>query len=155
MTDRIARDKLFMDVCDLFAQRSTCYRQNVGAIITYKHRIVSTGYNGSAPGEPHCLGSACPLTPAGGCSKSIHAEVNALNFSPKHLYHLTLYVSLSPCLECANRIIESGRVEKLFYRQEYRVREGLDLLIKSGVQVFRVTPAGHIINATTNQLYNE
>lgn len=155
MINRITRHQCFMDICDTLAKRSTCCRQNVGAVLTYKHRIVSTGWNGPPSGDPHCLGKECQLTSTGGCSRSVHAEINALNFCPRHLKDLTLYVNLSPCDNCARELLISDKISRVFYRQEYRLRDGIQLLLDNYVQVFRITPAGHILDANTNQLIDE
>lgn len=153
---RISREQMFMDICDIIAKRSTCGRQNVGAILTHHNRIISIGYNGPPSGEPHCKGKACELTPSGGCSRSIHAEDNLLNFvQANDKRGLKLYVTLSPCVNCAQKIIDSRSVIALYYRQEYRIRDGLELLIKSGIPVFRVTTAGHVINVATNEFITQ
>lgn len=155
MSSRITRHNMFMDICDVLAKRSTCCRQNVGALLTHRHRIVSTGWNGAPSGEPHCLGKDCPLTSAGGCSRSIHAEVNALTFAPRDLKDLTLYVSLSPCIACATEIVNSYRVSRVFYRQEYRLKTGLEELWFYNISTYRITPAGYVLDTKTNQLVEE
>lgn len=150
--NRITRDQLHMEIANLFAKRSTCYRQNIGAVLTTDGHIVSAGYNGSLPGHPHCEGKECPLTESGGCSRSIHAEINALKYAPPCYSPLTLYVSQSPCEACALALIEDGRVEKVFYNNEYRLKRGIELLIAKDIEVYRITPSGYVINAKNNAI---
>jgi dCMP deaminase len=149
---RISREQMFMSICDVISQRSTCHRANVGTIITHKQRIVSIGYNGVPSGEDHCYGKDCPLTATGGCSRAIHAEVNALKFCPTRLTYLDLYVNLSPCTHCADAIAKDGRIKKVFFRQEYRVRDGILMLINADIEVFRVTMSGVVIDCKTNEI---
>ncbi len=149
---RISREQMFMDICDVISRRSTCGRQNVGAILVHENKIVSIGYNGPGSGEPHCKGPNCELTPSGGCARSIHAESNALGYlkgSDKR--GLTLFTTLSPCIHCAGEIITSSAVQAVYFKQEYRVRDGIDLLIAHGIPVYRITPAGYTLNVSTNQ----
>ena len=88
---RISRDQMFMDIAEVIAKRSTCLRNNVGAVIVESHNIVAIGYNGPASGCEHCTISTCL---GKGCSRSIHAEENAIN--RLNSKGLTLMVSLSP-----------------------------------------------------------
>lgn len=154
---RISREQMFLNICEVLAQRSTCGRANVGALITCDNRIIGIGYNGPPSGEPHCKGHSCELKPDGGCLRSIHAEDNALRFIPRayEKQSLRLYVSMSPCESCAEKIIAQGNIVSVYFRQEYRIRAGLDLLIKNNISVFRVTPAGHIIDAATNDFISK
>lgn len=149
---RISREQMFMDICDIVAKRSTCGRQNVGAVLVNpQHSIVSIGYNGPPSGDAHCKGIQCEKTSAGGCLRSVHAEENALNrYSGTD--GLDLYVSLSPCETCARRIFAVGIIRRVFYRQEYRVRDSIEWLHNQGIGVFRLTPAGQLTNAITNEL---
>lgn len=149
---RISREQMFLEICDTISKRSTCFRQNVGALVVYNHRIVSIGYNGSAPGEAHCEGPRCPLSASGGCTRSIHAEINALTYAPQKLTPLELYVSLSPCMACAQKIAEDGRVKTIYFRQEYRDRSSLEYFITKGIEVYRLTSAGYKMNAYTGDL---
>ena len=73
---RIGRHQLFINIAREMAKRSTCFRLNVGAVVTSENNLVSCGYNGAAPGEPHCQGNDCPLSDEGGCISSLHAESN-------------------------------------------------------------------------------
>jgi len=70
-------DTYFISIAAEVAQRATCPRAQVGAVIAKDHRIISTGYNGTAPGEPHCTEAGC-LMENNHCQRAIHAEVNAV-----------------------------------------------------------------------------
>lgn len=154
--NRITRDQLYIEIANLFAKRSTCFRANIGAVIVYNNHIVSHGFNGAPAGEPHCSGQDCPLTASGGCSRAIHAEINALSNLPldpcDQVFDLTLYVSQSPCPSCAQAIVTDGRFNKVFYNTEYRLRGGIDYLLAHGIEVYRITTSGYIINAKDSTL---
>lgn len=117
------------------ALRGTCNRLQVGAVLTLESRPISVGYNGSPPGHPHC-GSEC--NPQDPCRNTIHAEHNALLWALRHLGEVpdscTLYVTDSPCILCANKIVAYG-VKRVVYDRSYRVADGLEYLIANGVEV--------------------
>lgn len=131
---RRSRDELFMQVAHLFSEQSTCNRGNVGAVIVQDRRIVSTGYNGSPPGAPHCTDVGC--WPEDGCLRTIHAEANAILWAARHgvpLQGATMYSTHAPCLTCAQAIVQSGMV-KLVFDRVYRLAR-LDVLADSGMIV--------------------
>jgi dCMP deaminase len=70
-------DDYFLSIASAVAMRATCPRASVGAVIVRDKRIIATGYNGSAPGEPHCTDVGC-LMKDGHCQRAIHAETNAV-----------------------------------------------------------------------------
>lgn len=124
-----------MQVAHLFAEQSTCNRGNVGAVIVQDRRIVSTGYNGSPPGAPHCLDVGCE--PEDGCLRTIHAEANALLWAARHgvkLEGATMYSTHAPCLTCAQAIVQSGII-KFVYASDYR-KARLEILYEAGVESF-------------------
>lgn len=152
---RISRHQLFMQVAEVISRRSTCYRRNVGAVIVANKNIISMGYNGPATGEPHCTGNEC--TTNGICTRAIHAEINALdhvrlseNNSPTKK-NWSMYVTESPCPHCAAAIADS-QISEVFYLNQYRLIEGIDVLLEGGVTVWRMTPSGMIINYRTGEL---
>jgi dCMP deaminase len=92
---RITRKELMLGVCKLLAQRATCKRAKVGCVIERDGRILSTGYNGSPPGAPHCLDVGCEMD-NGHCVRTIHAEANAIAFAARYGIRIegaTLYVT--------------------------------------------------------------
>lgn len=155
---RSSRAQMFMAMAKTAAGRSTCCRLNVGAIVTQYHSPVAMGYNGPPSGEEHCQGNACPLTASGGCSRSDHAEANALKRLPDHSRtdgNMHLYVTHSPCPGCVDKIIASNAIEKVYFETEFRDTSALQKLIQSGIKVYRVTPAGYTIDLATNEIQAE
>lgn len=144
MDSRISRDEKFMQQAEIEAKRGTCLRRGVGAIIVKDNHIIGTGYNGPPAGEPHCFGATCPLSPQGGCTRSIHAEQNAIIRANQELRGTTIYCTISPCLDCAKLIVDNGIV-KVFYRHEHRCLEGISLLLDYGISVYRISEHSYII----------
>jgi len=101
-------------------------------------RIIATGYNSSPTGTSHCSDVGCLIdSDTGGCVRTIHAEAGAISFAAKHGIALdgsTLYVTLSPCLDCAKLILNAG-IEKVFFGTGYRKVEGVNFLRGAGVEV--------------------
>lgn len=128
---RISLEAIFMKTAQLFADRSTCKRARVGAVIVKNNRIISTGYVGSPPGLDHCLTDDCIIDKnTGGCIRTIHAEMNAIAWAAReglNIYKSTLYTTLSPCLDCSKIIISAG-IQAVVYLTLYRDQQGLDLL---------------------------
>lgn len=150
---RISRHHMFMKMATDASERSTCYRRSVGAILVLPHNnVISVAYNGPPAGEPHCTGANCP-GPAG-CSRAVHAEYNAITRACVSPALATLYTTESPCPECAELLITS-KIKRIFYQHEYRIRDGLDRLVAAGVEVYRLTPGGYIIDYVTNELVKD
>jgi dCMP deaminase len=145
-----------MQVAEVMSRRSTCFRRNVGAVITVDHHIISVGYNGPPSGEPHCTGNGC-ADPKRGCTRAIHAEKNAIAHRPEitNAGIHRMYVTESPCADCANAIVEDGLIDSVYFLHQYRLTEGCDILVRAGVSLFRVTPAGHVVYYETNQLVDD
>jgi len=121
-------------------------RRNVGAVVVVDKRIVSHGYNGAPPGEPHCAGDACVPPHTTGCIRAIHAEANAIRYVPREFEHISksMFTTESPCIACATMILEH-KFSALYYLNEYRLDAGTKYLLKQGTRVFRMTPAGMIL----------
>lgn len=143
MTDyRLPRHAMFMQIAHVVAQRSDCKRLNVGAVLVKNNRIISIGYNGSPSGELHCWDRNCQGMP-GQCG-TIHAEHNAIQHCLIKTSGLTLYVTHSPCPECAELIIKSG-IREVYYGVEYRETHPLGILWHSHINVAKVLPNGVVI----------
>jgi dCMP deaminase len=130
---RISPDEMFLKMAHIAAERATCQRLKVGAIITdaAMTTIWSMGFNGNARGLPN--GCTTPDEP-GNCGCDIHAEINALIKAPYHEGDLVMFCTHSPCRACAKAIINS-RVRRVVYRTLYRSQEGVDLLRSAGIEV--------------------
>ena len=138
MTERPTIDELRMKNAMDEALRGTCTRAQVGAILTRNTRIISSGYVGSPPGQPHCTDAGCLIDPnTGGCIRTLHAEVNAILFAARKgisTEWATLYTTLSPCLACAKVIVTAGIV-RVVYLTAYRDRTGIEYLNSAGIHV--------------------
>ena len=116
---RISRLQYFMKIADIVAQRSTCSRAKVGAVLVdpVSNKIVATGYNGSVPGAPHCEDVGCMMED-GHCRRTVHAELNSI----LHLEHsytmLDLYTTYQPCYQCTKALI-TANVKRVYYREPY------------------------------------
>lgn len=121
-----------MEIAEKLATRSTCDRANVGAVIVNDdNRIVSTGYNGSLPGNAHCNDEGHVLRD-GHCIATVHAEVNAITYCAKEgikLKGTTIYVTHFPCINCSKSIISSG-IKKVYYKHAYRIDDYVVQLMK-------------------------
>ncbi|OFZ39694.1 MAG: hypothetical protein A2504_10655 [Bdellovibrionales bacterium RIFOXYD12_FULL_39_22] len=115
------------------ASRSTCSRLKVGAVVVSDDfsRVYGIGYNGNAAGLPN----KCDSEEPGNCG-CLHAEDNALlktnggAETPK-----IIFVTHQPCSYCAKRMVNKGGVKKVYYSEPYRLKEGLEILTKSGIEV--------------------
>jgi dCMP deaminase len=116
----------------VWAQRSTCSRLAVGAVLARDGRVLSTGYNGAPAGLPHCVHEADEP-----CSITVHAEANALLFAGRHgasTLDTTMYCTHAPCLACSGLLLNAG-VARVVYRNWYRSDAGLERLAAAGVKV--------------------
>lgn len=110
-----------MNLAIQVATRSTCPRKSVGAVIVRDRTILSTGYNGSIRGAPHCTDVGC-LIVNDHCVRTVHAEANALVQAARHGVRLEgaeIYVTASPCFNCFKLIANAG-IRTVFYGEFYR-----------------------------------
>ena len=116
----------FMDIAKLVATRSTCDRKHVGAVVVRDRVVLTTGYNGSITGAPHCNEDG-HLMIDGHCVRTIHAEMNAITQAAKNgitIRDADLYVTARPCWNCFKVIVNAG-IEKIYYEEEYRPDENI------------------------------
>ena len=122
----------------IWAENSYCERRKVGALVVKDKTIISDGYNGTPSGfENKCEDSNNVTHPY-----VLHAEANAITKlarSSNNSDGSTLYVTASPCIECAKLIIQAG-IKKVVYAEQYRLTDGIDLLRQSGVEVIYLNP---------------
>jgi dCMP deaminase len=110
----------FINIAFTVAERSTCDRAHVGAVIVRDRRILTTGYNGAPAGLPHC-DDVGHLVVDGHCVRTLHAEQNAIIQAALHGVNIagsTIYVTHQPCLTCAKMIINAG-VRHVVYAGNY------------------------------------
>lgn len=114
-------DQYFMQLATVVAQRSTCERATVGALLVVDHRIIATGYNGSISGDPHC-DDAGHLMRDGHCIRTLHAEMNAILQCAENgvsTRGAAVYVTYYPCLNCTKALIQAG-VTRVYFAHDYR-----------------------------------
>lgn len=116
---RISKDLVYVQMTLGLAQLATCKRLQVGALLIGSNgRILSGGYNGSPPGQPHCLDIGCEML-EGHCIRTIHAEVNALAYANGDTGGSTLYLNYVPCINCTQAIV-AHRVSEVVFWKDYR-----------------------------------
>ena len=117
----------------IWAENSYCERRKVGALVVKNNMIISDGYNGTPTGfENVCEDENNVSKPY-----VLHAEANAITKlarSSNSSDGATLYVTASPCIECAKLIIQSG-IKRVIYTEKYRLTDGIDLLERAGIEV--------------------
>jgi dCMP deaminase len=114
-------DDYFMSIAQVVATRSTCQRKYVGAVLVRNRTILSTGYNGSIRGMPHCT-DAGHMMENDHCVATIHAEANAIIQAAKNGVNIdggTIYVTASPCWNCFKQIANAG-IRRIVYGEFYR-----------------------------------
>lgn len=120
-------DEYLMGIAFAASARSTCPRASVGAVIAKKGKILSTGYNGSISGLPHCIDCGC-IMDNGSCIRTIHAEANAILQAAEDLNGCTIYCTHKPCLNCTKLILQAGII-RIVYKNFYNSGATADLLI--------------------------
>ena len=128
-----AFDKRYLRMARIWAENSYCQRRKVGALIVKDNAIISDGYNGTPSGFPNICedpnGNTIPYV--------LHAEANAISKlarSNNNSEGATLYITASPCLECAKLIIQAG-IKRVIYGRQYRLTDGLELLERAGIEL--------------------
>jgi dCMP deaminase len=120
-----------MTITRQVADRSTCTRAKVGAVIVRDKNILATGYNGAPAGLPHCLDVGCLIyeskTPTGeieqNCFRCIHAEINAIAQAAKNgasIRDADIYVTHTPCIHCFKVVINTG-IKRVLYEKPYKI----------------------------------
>lgn len=121
---RPSRNITMLKVALDLAERSTCGRRKVGCVLTDVHgRILSTGHNGVAKGEPHCTehpcpGASCPSGMGLELCEAIHAEQNALMFCPDVMKIHACYTTASPCITCVKMLMNTS-CQAIHFIEEY------------------------------------
>lgn len=131
-----SRDQLYLKMAKVWAENSHATRNKVGALIVKNSMIISDGYNGTPSGFDNRCEDEFDVT----LPYVLHAEANAITKVAKSTNSsegATLYVLLSPCIECAKLIIQAG-IERVVYAEKYRLDNGLQLLAKAGVETMQI-----------------
>lgn len=136
MVKRPEWNEYFGEITKQVALRSTCVRKKVGAIIVKDKNIISTGYNGSIRGLEHCETVGC-LMMEGHCTRTIHAEANAIIQAAKHgltIDRAEIYISASPCFNCFKLIANSG-ITKIYFMEFYRDERIIEIAKKLNIEL--------------------
>lgn len=134
--ERASWDEYFMNIAREVATRSTCDRKHVGAVIVRDKTILSTGYNGSVRGLPHC-DEDDHMMEDGHCVRTIHAETNAIIQAAKNgtaIDGATIYVTASPCWPCFKTIANAG-IRRIVFREFYRDPRIFDVSKALGIEL--------------------
>lgn len=130
-------DKRYLRMAAIWSENSYCQRRKVGAIIVKDKMIISDGYNGTPAGFENVCEDENGLTK----SYVLHAEANAITKvarSNNSSDGATLYVTASPCVECAKLIIQAG-IRRVVFKDLYRLTDGVDLLRRAGIECVHIS----------------
>lgn len=131
-------DKRYIRMASIWAENSYCVRRKVGALIVKDKMIISDGYNGTPAGFENICEDENNLTKP----YVLHAEANAITKiarSNNSSNGATLYVTASPCIECAKLIIQAG-IKRVVYSEKYRLEDGIELLKRAQVEAVYINP---------------
>ncbi len=130
---QLTLDRRYLRMARIWAENSYCKRRQVGALIVKDKSIISDGYNGTPSGFENICEDEQGITK----KYVLHAEANAITkvaASTNNCCGATVYVTASPCIECAKLIIQAG-IKRVVYSEEYHLRDGVELLQHAGVEV--------------------
>ncbi|MBR6423357.1 MAG: dCMP deaminase family protein [Bacteroidales bacterium] len=128
-------DRSYLEMASVWAKNSYCTRRQVGAILVKDRMIISDGYNGTPSGFENVCEDENGVTKP----YVLHAEANAITKVAKSnnsSLGATLYITDSPCMECAKLIIQAG-IARVVYARDYRITDGIDLLRRAGIEVVK------------------
>lgn len=126
-------DIRYMRMARIWAENSYCKRRQVGALIVKNNMIISDGFNGTPSGFENICEDENGLTKP----YVLHAEANAITKiarSGNNSDGATLYVTASPCIECAKLIVQSG-IRRVVYAEHYHLTDGIELLKRAGIEI--------------------
>ena len=135
-TKQLELDKRYMRMAFIWSENSYCKRRQVGAILVKDKMIISDGYNGTPSGFENVCEDENNVTKP----YVLHAEANAITKvarSNNSSEGATLYVTSSPCIECAKLIIQAG-IRRVVYADSYRLSDGIELLMRAGIELISI-----------------
>ena len=136
-SDRPSFESIYMSLAESISKRSTCKRLQVGTVMTTTdfRKVLAIGYNGNAVGFPHSCNPDAP----GACGDILHSEQNCIiNCDCPRYIEKYVFVTHSPCMMCATMLINLGNVRRVYYKNEYRLTEPIDLLRTAGIEVVKL-----------------
>lgn len=131
-------DLRYLRMARIWAENSYCVRRQVGALVVKESMIISDGYNGTPSGFENVCEDENNVTKP----YVLHAEANAITKlarSSNNSEGSTIYITASPCIECAKLIIQAG-IKRVVYGEKYRLTDGVDLLKRAGIEVIYLNP---------------
>lgn len=131
-------DLRYLKMARIWAQNSYCQRRQVGALVVKDGMIISDGYNGTPSGFENICEDENNVTKP----YVLHAEANAITKlarSNNNSDGATIYITASPCIECAKLIIQAG-IKRVVYGEQYRLTDGVDLLKRAGIETIYINP---------------
>ena len=137
--ERVSWETYFMNIAAEVATRSTCDRKHVGAVIVKDKTILSTGYNGSIKGLPHCDEAGHEMV-AGHCVRTTHAEANAIVQGAKNgvkINHAEIYITASPCYNCFKLIANAG-IKSIYFLEFYREERIIEHAREAGIELIQL-----------------
>ncbi|MCK5330665.1 MAG: dCMP deaminase family protein [Candidatus Marinimicrobia bacterium] len=140
MRKRVSWEQYFMNIAKEVASRSTCDRKNVGAVIVREKSILSTGYNGSLRGLPHCDEVGHEMENSH-CVRTIHAEANAIVQAARNgirIEDAEIYITASPCYNCFKMIANAG-INKIYFGEFYRDERIKRHAAELGIELINLT----------------
>ncbi|MEA2626298.1 MAG: dCMP deaminase [Candidatus Binatota bacterium] len=148
MNERLSWDQYFLMITRQVAERSTCNRAKVGAVIVRDKNILATGYNGAPAGLPHCTDVGCLVyesrTPNGdieeNCFRTIHAEINAIAQAAKNgatIRDADVYITHTPCIHCLKVLINTG-IQRVCFEKPYKMHTLDEILRHASVTLLQV-----------------
>ncbi len=146
MAHRLDWDRYFMSVARVVSTRATCDRRRVGAVIVRDRTILSTGYNGSVAGLPHC-DDVGHMIEDGHCVASIHAELNAVIQAARNGVRIegaSIYITASPCWNCFKVLANAG-IQRICYGVFYRDERSFEVARTLGIEMVHVPLVGDSI----------
>ncbi|MFQ5766415.1 MAG: cytidine/deoxycytidylate deaminase family protein [Acidobacteriota bacterium] len=126
----------FMSIARQAATRATCDRKHVGAVVVRNRTILSTGYNGSIRGMPHCDEQG-HIMEDGHCVATIHAEANAILQAARNGVNIDgseIYTTASPCWNCFKMMANAG-IRRIYYGEFYRDKRSLEVAKEIGIEL--------------------
>ena len=142
---RISKDRYFMEIAEIVSKRSTCIKRKVGAVLVQENHIVSTGYNGSPSGIPHCNKERCVRQELKSgehpeLCRGVHSEENCIIQAALHGTSIsgdtTLYCTTFPCMSCL-KLLVNAKVNRIVYKEGYYMENQVkqELVKESGIKI--------------------
>ncbi len=132
------KDLRYLEMARIWAKNSYCQRRQVGALVVKDSMIISDGYNGTPSGFENICEDENNVTKP----YVLHAEANAITKlarSSNNSDGATIYITASPCIECAKLIIQAG-IKRVVYAEKYRLTDGVDLLKRASIETVYLNP---------------